>query len=305
MIQMSSVWRSRWAAAGAAVAITLGGGSVFRSAEATVNTGTRAVFVAITPCRLFDTRPAPLNVGSRTAPLTAADTFTVPVRGTNGNCTIPAGAVGVVMNVTIDNPTADSFLTVYPGDVASRPLSSNLNWTAASSPTPNQVTVLLGATLGNIKFYNNAGSVNVLADIVGYYEDHNHDDAYYTKAQVDSMLTAVYTKAQVDLMLAAASDDAWAFVISSGGLHASSGNLTVTHPATGQYCVVVSARLSHKAAQVTLAAPAGNQIVSVGTGNGSACNPLFDATHDVVPVYLVTTTAVYVDANFTIVIPAP
>ena len=68
MIQMSSVWRSRWAAAGAAVAITLGGGSVFRSAEATGNTGTRAVFVAITPCRLFDTRPAPLNVGSRTAP---------------------------------------------------------------------------------------------------------------------------------------------------------------------------------------------------------------------------------------------
>ena len=140
---------------------------MFRSAEATVNTGTRAVFVAITPCRLFDTRPAPLNVGSRTAPLTAADTFTVPVRGTNGNCTIPAGAVGVVMNVTIDNPTADSFLTVYP------------------------------------------------------------------------------------------------------------------------------------------AAPAGNQIVSVGTGNGSACNPLFDATHDAVPVYVVTTTGVYVDQNFTIVIPAP
>ena len=117
------------------------------------------------------------------------------MRGTNGNCTIPAGAVGVVMNVTIDNPTADSFLTVYPGDAASRPLASNLNWTAVSSPTPNQVTVLLGATLGNIKFYNNAGSVNVLADIVGYYEDHNHNDAYYTKAQVDSMLTAAKAQA--------------------------------------------------------------------------------------------------------------
>ena len=303
MIQVSSVWRSRWAAVGAAVAITLGGGSVFRSAEATVNTGTRAVFVAITPCRLFDTRPAPLNVGSRTAPLTAADTFTVPVRGTNGNCIIPAGAVGVVMNVTIDNPTADSFLTVYPGDAASRPLASNLNWTAASSPTPNQVTVLLGATLGNIKFYNNAGSVNVLADIVGYYEDHNHDDAYYTKAQVDSMLTAA--KAQVDSSLAAASDDAWAFVISNGGLHASSGNLTVTHPATGVYCVVVSKRSSHKAAQVTLATPGGNYIVGVATSTGSLCNGQFDATHDAVPVYVATTAGVAVNANFTIVVPAP
>ena len=64
-------------------------------------------------------------------------------------------------------------------------------------------------------------------------------------------------------------------------------------------------RLSHKAAQVTLAAPAGNLIVSVGTGNGSACNPLFDATHDAVPVYVVTTTGAAVDANFTIVILAP
>ena len=143
----------------------------------------------------------------------------------------------------------------------------------------------------------------MLADIVGYYEDHNHDDAYYTKAQVDSMLTAA--KAQVDSSLAAANDDAWAFVIGSGGFHALSGNLTVTHPATGVYCVVVSKRSSHKAAQVTLAAPGGNQIVSVGTGNGSLCNPLFDATHDVVPVYVVTTAGVAVDANFTIVVPAP
>ena len=98
---------------------------------------------------------------------------------------------------------------MYPGDAASRPLSSNLNWTAASSPTPNQVTVLLGAALGDIKFYNNAGSVNVLANIVGYYEDHNHNDAYYTRAQVDSML-------------AAATDDAWALALASGNLNASS-----------------------------------------------------------------------------------
>lgn len=162
---------------------------MIRYADAMIDAGARPVFVAITPCRLFDTRPAS-NVGPRTAPLTAGDTFIVPVRGSSGDCNIPAGAVGVVMNVTIANPSAKSFLTVYPGDVVDRPTTSNLNWTATSSPTPNQVTVLLGAALGDIKFYNNSGSVNLLADIVGYYEDHNHDDAYYTKAQVDARLAA-------------------------------------------------------------------------------------------------------------------
>jgi hypothetical protein len=36
-----------------------------------------------------------------------------------------------------------------------------------------------------VSFYNNAGSINVIADIVGYYADHDHDDRYYTKAQAD------------------------------------------------------------------------------------------------------------------------
>jgi hypothetical protein len=44
------------------------------------------------------------------------------------------------------------------------------------------VTVLLSTT-GAVKFFNFSGSVDVLADVVGYYDDHNFDDRYYTKAQ--------------------------------------------------------------------------------------------------------------------------
>lgn len=101
------------------------------------------------------------------------------------------------------------------------------------------------------------------------------------------------------------SDDAWAYVIAGGGLHASSGNLSVTHPATGEYCVVVTKRGSHKAAQATLSDPGGNKIVSVGTGHGSACNPLSTATHDAIPVYIRTTANAPVDGNFVIYVPAP
>lgn len=98
--------------------------------------------------------------------------------------------------------------------------------------------------------------------------------------------------------------EAWAFVVgSSGGLHATFGNLIVSRLQTGNYCVAIAKRYSHKAAQATLADPGGEKIVSVGTGNGSGCNPLSTATQDVVPVYVRTVAGVPVDGNFTIVIP--
>src|SRR3954469_2094765 len=87
-------------------------------------------FVPIAPCRLADTRADPtLNVGPRKAPLGANETYVVQVTGTNGNCTIPAVATGVAMNVTAVSPTVGSFMTIFPSDVA-RPLASNLNYQA-------------------------------------------------------------------------------------------------------------------------------------------------------------------------------
>jgi len=88
------------------------------------------------------------------------------------------------MNVTVVDPTADSFLTVWPAD-APQPVASNLNYVNGQQPTPNAVTVDL-STAGKISFFNNGGNVNIVADIVGYYLDHNHDDRYYTKEQTDT-----------------------------------------------------------------------------------------------------------------------
>ena len=87
--------------------------------------------------------------------------------GHNGNCDIPTTATGIASNVTAVNPTGSSYLTVFPGD-APQPLASNLNWTPASPPTPNQVTVGLSST-GAIKVFNHVGTIDVIVDIVGYY----------------------------------------------------------------------------------------------------------------------------------------
>ena len=158
--------RARWVAMGAAVAALLGAGGLL-TASAAGSSSVASSFVPTTPCRLFDTRPEH-QVGDRSTPLGPDETFVTPVWGANGNCTIPTGTTGVSISVAISNPTAPSFLTVFPAD-AGKPLTSNLNWVAGQAPTPNAVTAMLSAD-GELALYNLNGTVDLLVDIVGYYE---------------------------------------------------------------------------------------------------------------------------------------
>jgi hypothetical protein len=144
--------------------VLLGGGLLTASAAPVP---TASSFVPITPCRLIDTRPAPDNVGARSTPIGAGETYVATVWGTNGACTIPSTATGVSLNAVAVHPTAASYLTIFPAD-ATRPLASNLNWVAGQAPTPNAVTAALSAD-GRLGLYNLAGTVDVLVDIVGYY----------------------------------------------------------------------------------------------------------------------------------------
>jgi len=132
-----------------------------------------STFVPVTPCRLFDFRPDPDNVGPKSTPLNAdeANVYTQPVTGATGNCIIPEDATAISMNVTVLNGTAQSNLRVFPANVDT-PDASNLNWLAGQSPTPNKVDVQLSPD-GEIKLFNFNGTVDVLADVVGYYSQSN------------------------------------------------------------------------------------------------------------------------------------
>ena len=120
----------------------------------------------VTPCRLFDTRPDQNIPDSDTTPIAQAPIRDQQVTGEVGNCDIPAGISGVAMNVTIVNPTADSFLTLFPADETTLPVGSNLNWTAGQSPTANKVDVKLSPD-GMVKIYNNTGTVTAPTAPVG------------------------------------------------------------------------------------------------------------------------------------------
>lgn len=154
-----SLVRSRWAAIGAAIAVTLGaGGLVAVNAAASSDA---AHFQALDPVRALDTRVG--TGGVPISPVGPASTLDVTMAGVNG---VPANATAVVLNVTVVDGTAPSFLSVWPtGDPL--PLISNLNWTGPEA-TPNAVTAPIG-TGGQVSFYNLAGTVNVIADVSGYF----------------------------------------------------------------------------------------------------------------------------------------
>ena len=132
--------------------------------------GTTALlgFIPIVPCRLMDTRVGSDNVGPRATPLGPAETYTISVWGANGNCNIPTTALAMSFNITVTNGTVPSFLTIFPAD-APLPVISQMNWVPGTAPTPNNVEVKLSAT-GTLSFYNLTGTVNVIADVMGYFE---------------------------------------------------------------------------------------------------------------------------------------
>ncbi len=125
--------------------------------DGTASAGDR--YHPLTPSRILDTR-------SGSGPLGASSAIALQVTGRGG---VPATGVGaVVMNVTVTGPTAMSYLTVFP-DGEAMPLASNLNF-AAGDTVPNLVTAKLGAG-GRVDFFNAAGSVQVIADVAGWYDD--------------------------------------------------------------------------------------------------------------------------------------
>ena len=116
-----------------------------------------SVYTAVTPVRLMDTRSS--------TKLGAGGTRNLTVTGGLG---APVGATAVVLNVTVTNTTATSFLTVYPTGTT-RPLASNLNWVAGKT-IPNLVEVPVGSG-GQVTFFNAAGSTDVIADLEGSFND--------------------------------------------------------------------------------------------------------------------------------------
>ena len=130
-------------------------GSVYHSAE---------------PVRLLDSRTPTGGWGSK---LVAGTPRPLAVAGTSD---IPADATAVTLSVTVTDTSELTYLRVQPtgSDAANSNIAVNAGQTIA-----NLVTVPIG-TGGSITFTNNRGSVNVVADVVGYYDhDTNNGSRFH------------------------------------------------------------------------------------------------------------------------------
>ncbi len=117
------------------------------------------------PARILDTRPqynVP-NLGYST-PFGEGTMRQVQVAGMGG---LPPSAItAVVMNVTVTNGSAASFLTIYPSSTT-QPDTSFLNW-GPDQVKPNLVQVDVGPD-GRIDVVNQRGTVDVIMDVSGYF----------------------------------------------------------------------------------------------------------------------------------------
>lgn len=120
----------------------------------------------VTPTRVLDTRTGwPV-----TGPIPAHSTFRLivgggfPIGETTG---VPLGAAAVVLNVTVTDATAAGNITIYP-DGVSQPTASNLNFVAGQT-VANVVVVALGPQNKIVLTNSSPGSVQLIADVSGYY----------------------------------------------------------------------------------------------------------------------------------------
>lgn len=117
----------------------------------------RSVYVPVTARRLLDTRT---GLGTTKRPLPANTSLVLTVPG------LPSTATAVTLNVTAVGATTPTTLTAYPANM-SRRLTANLDVVPGRTIT-TQVTVGV-APGGTVRLFNARGSVNLMADLEGYF----------------------------------------------------------------------------------------------------------------------------------------
>jgi hypothetical protein len=119
-------------------------------------------YTPLTPARVLDTRDGT----GLTGPVGPGSTVDVQIAGKGG---VPAtGVSAVALNVTVTQPTALGYVTLFPTG-APRPEASNLDFFPGDT-VPNLVVVKLG-TGGRASVFNATGTTHLVADVAGWFSD--------------------------------------------------------------------------------------------------------------------------------------
>jgi uncharacterized protein (DUF1501 family) len=123
-------------------------------------TSSGAMLSPVAPSRLLDTRD---GTGAPQALVGTQGEVELQVTGRGG---VPSAAKAVVLNVTGIRPSQRTYLTIYPTG-EDRPVAASLN-PDAGKIAGNLVVAKVGSG-GKVTIYNNAGSLNLTADVTAYF----------------------------------------------------------------------------------------------------------------------------------------
>jgi hypothetical protein len=234
-------------------------------------------FGSLSPTRLLDTR---IGLGAAKSAVLAGAAVHLQVAG---GAVPSVGVSAVVLNVTVTAPTRPGVITAS-GDGTTRLTTSNLNFLAGQT-VPNLVITPVG-TNGKVVLYNrSAGTVQLIADVCGYYLGGVPD----VEGAFGSLTPTRLLDTRIGLGAAKSAVSAGAVVhlqvtrhgaVPSAGVSAVVLNVTVTAPSSGGYLTVYGdgrARPGVSSLNFVPAQTAANLVVApVGTNgkvalyNGSA-----------------------------------
>ena len=194
-------------------------------------------FTSLAPARILDTRS---GVGASMGSVVSGGTVPLVVEGVDG---VPAtGVAAVVLNVTVAQPAASGFITVYP-DGSPRPLASNLNFSRGAT-VPNLVVAPVGSD-GKVDLFNGApGNVQLVADVSGYFTSggsatNGSFTSFLTSARLlDTRVGTGASKGAVAAGGTVVLDVAGAGGVPASGAAAVVLNVTVTQPTTPGFVTV-------------------------------------------------------------------
>lgn len=181
---------------------------------------------AVTPARTLDTR---IGVGAAAAKVGPGRTIDLQVTGRGG---VPStGVAAVALNLTVTEPTAVGFLTVYPTG-ETRPLASSANFVAFQT-VANAVVARIG-TGGKVTIYNSSGTSHLIADVAGWHASARDAGSAFTPVAPVRLLDSRTTRAvgpggTVRVPVA---------VPRAATLTAVALNVTATEPSTGGFLTV-------------------------------------------------------------------
>jgi len=136
-------------------------------------TSTGALFNSIAPTRICDTRSGTNTEcsGQSLGPNTSRSIISAGV-GEVPDIGAASPPLAVVANLTAVAGTGATFFTLYPSDVTSRPLASDLNPGAGETIANLSITGIAqtGLDAGDVSLYNALGTINAILDVAGWFQ---------------------------------------------------------------------------------------------------------------------------------------